>query len=504
MRKIPATMATQHPDNAYAPYWDKSGRPFISAYQEINEAVACFKDLGVDEYMWDWEGKHADAAVIDRLFSEHHDYFSKHELGRDKFLTFRIPNIWEEKGYNLLQAMTVILSSEDFARDLKLKNRPLFEIILPMTERADQLIHMQQLFEKLARFKSAEFTTKHEDNTEYLEIIPLVESVESQLGVAGLLAEYVGLHEKHFKRRPEYIRTFLAGSDSALTSGFLAGIIGNKIALARMFEFADSSGIQIFPIFGCGSLLFRGGLAPDEIEIDRFLEEFPGIRTVTVQSSFRYDYPQDVVKSAVTRLQKDLPKTQPRRISGADQKQLIAIGKTSADFYKQSLSRLIPDMKTIFKAVPRRRDRRQHIGLLAYSRSMGEQTLPRAITFTAGFYSIGLPPEFIGLGRTLEQLSGTDRQLLQEEYRNLSDDLEAAGRYINRDNVAALAKHNNAWQAILDDIAAAEKILKINFGPQTKDEKAHHILSTKLLAASESLEQTELITQMAGLRKSLG
>src|SRR5579884_1651517 len=137
MRKIPAAMATQHPDNAAAPYWAPDN-PFISVYQEINEAVACFKDLGVSEYMWDWEGKHADAAVIDRLFSDYYDYFAKHQLGRNKFLTFRIPNIWEEKGYNLLQAMTAILSSEDFARDLKFCQRPLFEVILPMTEKAEQ------------------------------------------------------------------------------------------------------------------------------------------------------------------------------------------------------------------------------------------------------------------------------------------------------------------------------------------------------------------------------
>src|SRR3954467_6796383 len=99
MRKIPATIASQHPDNASAPFWDNN-RPFISIYQEIQEAMACFQELGVTEYMWDWEGKHADAAVIDRLFTDFYDYFSKNQLGQDKFLTFRIPNIWEEKGYN--------------------------------------------------------------------------------------------------------------------------------------------------------------------------------------------------------------------------------------------------------------------------------------------------------------------------------------------------------------------------------------------------------------------
>lgn len=504
MRKIPATMATQHPDNATAPYWDARERPFISAYQEIAEALTCFQDLGASEYMWDWEGKHADAAVIDRLFSEQLDYFSSQQLGRDKFLTFRIPNIWEEKGYNLLQAMTVILSSEDFARDLQLANRPLFEVILPMTERADQLLHMQELFQKLAHFKSEEFTTQHETNTDYLEIIPLLESVESQLGVKNVLQEYVQGHEQHFGRRPDYIRTFLAGSDSSLAAGFLAGIIGNKIALSRLHEFASESGIPIYPIFGYGSLLFRGGLAPTPASIDRFLVEFPGVRTVTTQSAFRYDYPLEEVKAAIKRLEEVLPQAKPHIISAERQQKLIAVAENSADIYKATVGRLATIMQAVFAAVPKRRDRRQHIGLLAYSRSMGEQTLPRAITYTAGFYSVGVPPEFIGLGRTLRQLSNEDLTLLREEYVHIAEDFASAGRYLNRDNLNRLAAKNDAWQEVADDVVAVESVLGITLGAQTAEEKRHQALSSELLDSQDVTEQSRLITEMAVLRRSLG
>mgnify|MGYP001619842134 FL=1 len=352
-------MATQHPDNAAPPYWDSLSRPFIGAYQEMGEAVACFKDLGVSEFMWDWEGKHADAAVIDRLFSEHYEYFAKHQLGRDKFLTFRLPNIWEEKGYSLLQAMTVILTSEDFARDLKYQNRPLFEVILPMTERADQLMHMHKLFEKLAQFKSSQFTPDQAANNDYLELIPLVESVESQQAVAKLLDNYVELHKKHFGKVPGYIRPFLARSDPALVSGLLATVIANKLALSRVYEFADKSGIPVYPISGVGSLPFRGGLTP--ATVDDYLREYPGMRTVSIQSSFRYDHPIDEVKRAVKRLETELPATKPIIINSSDQKRLTSIGKQSTNFYQDTLSGIAADLKPIFAAVPRRRDRRQHI-----------------------------------------------------------------------------------------------------------------------------------------------
>lgn len=504
MRKIPATMATQHPDNALPPYWDKKGEAFISVYQEITEAIACFQDLGVSEYMWDWEGKHADSAVIDRLFSEYHEYFSTHQLGRDKFLTFRIPNIWEEKGYNLLQAMTVILSSEDFARDLDFQQRPLFEVILPMTERPEQLMRIHKLFQKLAQFKNTDFTKREPDNNDYLELIPLVESVESQLGVGTLLTDYVRLHEEHFGHQPAYLRPFFAGSDSALAAGLLAGIIGNKVGLSRAYEFSKESGIPVYPIFGCGSLLFRGGLAPNDQEIDRFLQEFPGIRTVTTQSSFRYDHPIGTVKAAIRRLEAELPTVQPRIIPVDQQKRLVRIAETAAANYKQTIAAIAGDMQEIFTAVPKRRDRRQHIGLLAYSRSLGEQTLPRAITFTAGFYSVGVPPEFIGFGRALKDLSGEGLALLREAYPNMTADFKAAGGYLCRENLHILAKRHTAWQEVMTDITLAEEILGVTFVPQTDDEKEHAKLAGELLAAADSGERTTLITRMAALRESLG
>ena len=42
-----------------------------------------------------------------------------------------------------------------------------------------------------------------------------------------------------------------------------------------------------------------------------------------------------------------------------------------------------------------------HVGLFGYGRSLGGVggvTLPRAIGFTASLYSIGVPPELLGLG----------------------------------------------------------------------------------------------------------
>jgi phosphoenolpyruvate carboxylase len=499
LRNIPATMATQHPDNANAPYWDTSD-PFINVHKETDEAYICLHDMGTSEYMWDWEGKHADASVIDRLFINHYDYFKDAQLGKDKFLTFRVPNIWEEKGYNLLQAMTVLLSSEDFARDLKLKSRPLFEVILPMTERADQILHMQKLFEKLAKFKSEDFTPDSKANSTYLELIPLVESVQGQVSIKDLLNEYLKIHNKHFKFNPKYLRVFLACSDSALSAGFLAGVLGNKLALARLGEFQKESGIKIYPIAGPGSLPFRGGLKPSTIE--RFIQEYPGVKTVSVQSSFRYDHPKAEVIKAIQKLEKELPDNKFAALSNDTQKTILEIINIATGFYEKSINKLIPDMQVYFKEVPKRRERHQHIGLLAYSRSLGSQTLPRAITFTGGFYSIGVPPEFIGIGRALDTLKDTQIEVLKSVYPSLKEDLKLAGRYLNMKNLNKLAITNKAWLEIIKDVELVQDFFSIKLGAVTKQEKAHHSLSSRLTGPSKN--KALLINEMAKLRSSLG
>lgn len=503
MRKIPSTMATQHPDNAFTPFWDKNNGPFIPTYKEIKEALVCFDELGISEYMWDWEGKHADASVIDRLFSDSYAYFKNHQLGKDKYLTFRIPNIWEERGYNLLQAMTVILSSEDFSKDLKFENRPLFEVILPMTERPEQLMRIHKLFQKLAQFKNKDFTKKEADNNEYIELIPLVESVESQLEVDKLLTKYVGLHEQHFGFKPKYIRTFLACSDSALTSGFLSGILGNKLALVRLEEFSKQSGIPIYPIMGSGGLIFRGGLSPKLV--DRFIQEFPGVKTVSIQSSFRYDYPESEVIEAVKKLEDELPKSKSRVIQKSEQDIIVEIAHKSAKIYIDSLHKITKEIDELFKSMPKRRERRQHTGLLAYSRSLDGQKLPRAITFTGGFYSIGLPPEFIGFGRSLKMLSPSELDLLKQNYPSLVDDFKHVGRYINKSNLEILATKNSSWKQIIEDVELAEEILNVQFTPKTEDEKKHQKITSEILSNIENAEVIKkLIPESAELRKSVG
>lgn len=496
-------MATQHPDNATAPYWETDGDGFVSVAEELVECISAYRDLGVDEYMWDWEGKYADEAVADRLFTEYYDFCRKARIGKDAFLTFRVPNIWHEKGYGLLRALMVILTSEDFSSDLKFRHRPLFEVILPMTETAEQLMYIQRSFRKLAQFKHETFSHHIGNNTDYLEIIPLVESVSGQLEIGTLLSKYVRLHKKEFARKPAYIRPFLARSDPAMVSGLLATVLANKIALAELKAFSHKTGVKTYPIIGVGSLLFRGGLSPETVL--EFVKQYPGVRTVTIQSAFRYDFALPTVKRAIAMLKKILPKTKAAAVSPTDSVQLKKLISRSEAIYQATLAGLVPSMRLVFAAVPRRRERRQHIGFLSYGRQMGATALPRAINFTAAFYSLGVPPELIGAGRFLASLSPAEFELVQKYYIHLKQDFERVGHFFNRNAMNRLVKSSPAWKQVAEDVRLVEEKLGITFGPKTRREQLHANLAEQLwIVRRDRQKAAELIVETGRLRKSLG
>jgi len=500
MRIIPATIATQHPDNARAPYWEKDGDGFISTYEEIQECYSAFCNLDCQEFMWDWEGKYVDEGVVDKMFHTYYDYFKKHHLGKDKFLTFRIPNVWHEKGYGLARALMGILTAENFARDLKFHTPPLFEVILPMTDKAENIIYIQKTFTKLAKFKCKLFSEKCEFT--YLNVIPLVEGVNDMINCRRLLERYLVLHKKEYKKKPEYLRLHIARSDPALNSGIVPAVVGGKIAMSEYYRFGEDNGIEIFPAIGVGSLPFRGSLSPERIS--SFLKEYAGMRTIYIQSAFRYDFTLTKAKAAIKKLNKEVPKIKAIIYSPKEIKQAAAICKTFTPYYRKTVEGLADTINRLSKQVPSRRERKLHIGLFGYSRGIGKKRLPRAIPFTAVLYSLGLPPELIGTGRGLQAIEKTNLNL-EQFYKNFRQDMILAGRYLNKENLSHLAKKGNGWSDIKKDVEIIEKILGIELGPKKNTDFLHrNITSSAFYLLRDNKPITKEIIESGKIRKSLG
>ncbi len=501
-RKIPATMATQHPDNAGKAYWLPEGKRYINTFQELEECYRSFTDLHCGEYLWDWEGKHVDESVVEKMFEFHPSFFKKNALGRDLFLSIRLPNIWKEKGYRVAKAFVSILSANDFAREIKAHAPPVSECYLPMTTDARKILYIQKKYEEIA----LAFQTLKPSGPKTITVTPLVEEIPLMADASKIAADYVKRFPKAMGRKfkATQMRFWFARSDPALNAGIIPAVLAVKLGFSGLHKFSEKEGIAVHPIIGVGSLPFRGGLTPRNVP--DFCREYAGLRTATVQSAFRYDYPLAEVKKAISKLNKCLKNTR-TRVFDTDQekkaRKMIAIFEKE---YQKTIEPLASEINRVSKFVPKRRERRQHVGLFGYSRHVGKKSLPRAIPFVASLYSLGVPPELIGTGRGLravEKMGLLDE--LEGYYVNMRKDLSQAGFYYNHENLESYAQHSKAWRLVQEDIRALEDFLGCGLGPVTEDHFIHRNITSNVRLLLKKGENPQDEIERAGeIRRSLG
>jgi len=495
-------MATQHPDNAFPSIF--SGERFVTARDEIEECYKCFFELGVDEYMWDWEGKLVDEAVIDRLYQKYYDTFQRTPLGKEKFLTFRIPNIWEEPSYRLPRAFMNLLSAEQAAKSMNLHTPPLFEIILPMTTRADQLTYLHESFEKIARATSEIFETEGE--LKHINVIPLFEEAETMADGHNILATYVEFLEKARGATPEYLRVFIARSDPAMNAGLIPCMLAVKSALSSYHEFGKSKGIEMYPWIGGGSLPFRGGINPHNVQPS--IEEYKGAASITIQSAFRFDYPVEEVKRAIGQYNIQLPQKRHQYISitPEEHEAIKMFNRKAIPVFQHTIEEIADLINAVAEKMPNHRERVQHIGIFGYSRGVGKVKLPRAIKFCGALYSVGVPPEFIATGRVLRLAEEMGMlPLVKKLYVNIKADFLHAGHYVNWENLSALAAKNSAWKDIEADIRLVEEMLEVPIGPVECHHLIHRNFSSNIFQKMNIGEDISGdILRAAEIRRSLG
>ncbi len=401
----------------------------IGGEDEITEAFYVYSHLGCDEQMWDAEGKEVDSFVVKKLLSKYGEFFASQVLGEDLRLTLRVPNptVEQAEAKVLLETLEGIPRSFDaaslyYGRDVA----PIFEVILPMTTSARCIERVYRYYRDFI-VKRQELRFSEDDITvaewigrfapEEVQVIPLVEDLENQLAAADIVRAYLG------ERNPPYQRVFLARSDPAMNYGQIGAVVSNKIALQRLARLEEERGIPIYPIIGAGSAPFRGNLAP--ANVDRLIAEYPSAQTFTVQSAFKYDYDVPAVQAAIAQMKKHVRSVP----TAVDEKALLAILKLYQREYRSQVAELAPLINRTAAYMPRRRLRKLHIGLFGYARSMGGVTLPRAITFTGSLYSIGLPPELLGL----TVLGRSEYATIKEAYLHADSDFADALAFLNPD-----------------------------------------------------------------------
>ena len=522
MRKIPRTMSTQHPDNACAPFWQTN--KVIEGDAEVFEAYFSFNELGCQEVMWDSEGKDTDIRVIRKSLTAHGDYFKENVIGKDVFLTYRIPNPRVEVAERKIVVETlqnIAVSSDVASAFYKSEIAPIFEVILPFTTDSEELVHLfnyykraivgVEEFELDGSFRVKDWVGSVKPNQ--IELIPLIEDMKSLLKIDTIVEPYIN------SAKPRYIRVFIARSDPALNYGLVSATILSKIALSKLRSLEKRKDIPIYPIIGVGSMPFRGHLSPNNL--DCFLNEYKGVYTVTIQSGLKYDFPIENVKHLVGVLNEKLPYGEALLIEADEEKLLLKIIEKFKLNYQMVVEDLAPLISSVVSYIPKRRARKLHIGLFGYSRNLGGIALPRAITFAAALYSLGIPPEFIGL-KALNVLTEKEQHILKNYYINLKSDLNAVAGYLSWQNLnmlmnmycvvakrAGMNEDNlrSALTRIVLDIKIAKEDLGIKFGPRTLTQRKYeNTVSNFLISYLErnDEEAKNYLEEAAKLRRSLG
>ena len=522
MRKIPHTMSTQHPDNACAPSWHAD--KVIEGDAEVYEAYFAYSDLGCQEVMWDSEGKDTDIRVIRKSLTAHDEYFKENVIGTDVFLTYRIPNPRVEVAERKIVVETlqnIAVSSDVASAFYKTEVAPIFEVILPFTTDSKELLCLFNYYKKAivgVEDIVLDGSVKVKDwvgsvKPSRIELIPLIEDMNSLLKIDKIVEPYIDAV------KPSYVRIFIARSDPALNYGLVCATLLSKIALSKLKLLEKRKGVPVYPIIGVGSMPFRGHLSPGNLEA--FLNEYKGVYTATIQSGLKYDFPVEDVKRVVAALNEKLPFGEASVIAVDEEKVLLKIIEKFKLKYQMVVENLAPLVTSVVSYIPKRRARKLHIGLFGYSRNVEGIALPRAITFAAALYSLGIPPEFIGL-EALNDLTDDEQDTLKKYYVNMKSDLNAVAGYLSWQNLNMLmnmysevAKRagmkeedlRSALTRLIMDIKVAQEDLGIKFGPRTlTHRKYENTVSNFLISYMErnDEEAKDYLEEAAKIRKSHG
>lgn len=490
MIHFPRTMMTQHPDNS---------APYVTVQNEPDEAVEALRPieqggLGIEEVMVDFEGKltpyHQTWQIASGLL---HQGLTP---GRDVFITPRIPNAAKESVFR--QLMGILSIVETNVNSIQHSGeQAVRELIIPMVQSVEELINTNERVADVITLGNK--TQKMSMDIHGISLIPLVEDVKELLTIDHLFAPYLTALKKS---RPVSVLRFMLGrSDAALSTGLVPGTLACLIAIRKAYRVGQENGVEVAPILGCGALPFRGHFSPETLP--EVLKTYRGVRTFTIQSALRYDHGPEKTRQVVETLARS-PVSAPVPYSPEEEAFLINCIGIFAKHYVNTLVTLAEPVARISDLIPKTRDRLVRKSRVGYAREAADVKglaaripdaaiaaelaavqaeitipLPRAITFTAALYTLGIPPEIIGTGRGLAELAqrfgreGVDRLLTL--YPQLKLDLTFAARHASP-KIARNIIPEETLQILKTDLSLIDRVLELGLDFETLEDSFYHTL----------------------------
>ncbi len=364
MREPPLLMATQHPDSTVK----------VSVQEEVGEAIQAYTLFGCDEVMVDYEGKLTPYAQPKEIVCKAVELGLP--VGEKFFLTPRLPNPTLEEWERTMLSLEAALLANYYSRRLAGADAVKW-VVLPMVEDVDTARLVRRVLER----KTAVYREELETPSPPAQLVPLLEDIRALLE-AERYAKAVAAGGE--------VRVFLGKSDAAVKSGHVASSLALAYALSELDRLEREEGVKAYPILGMGAPPLRGGLNNSSLaQIEA--RQYSGYWTATVQSAARYDATygeflkvREAVKSGAS--------GKPREVGP----EAVELARRAESSYRALVARYLEAVGRVAQHVPQTRER---VPWREYGRALKLDdrllSVPRAIVFTAAWYTLGVPPTLL-------------------------------------------------------------------------------------------------------------
>ncbi|WP_440953164.1 phosphoenolpyruvate carboxylase [Methanococcoides sp. FTZ1] len=517
---FPKIMCTQHPDSVSR---------YIATQEEVEEALEAALKYGCDEYMPDYEGKatpyHQNVQIVSKFIEE------TDLLPGDNFhITPRVPSATQENRFRQIMVMMSIAEANYTSHQFS-STQAITELVHPMTSTTEEIIESQKHMIEVGELARKEFHFEMDTP----RVIPLIEDVQGLINAEKTIGNTISSTEKILGQEIDRYRVFIGKSDSALSFGHVASALSCKYAINDLCELEKKIDTSIGIIFGAGTLPFRGHL--NRQNATNFFEEYKGISTITLQSAIRFNHSKAEYEELIRYAREKLSGS-PEKYDPNDKNDLVNMIAILGSKYNRIIHHIAPTINRVSTMMPQQRDRLIHGSSTGYSREVAEissitslcrkdlaeelgksipsetVSFPRAIKFTGALYSIGLPPEVIGLGNALEDIR---KKIGEEAFENLiskylpsmASDISFAFGYLDLRSAARFLPPF-AQRSLQKDVDVLKDIFSIEQDCDPSYRKLLEIMQPELIRYDENPDENvshimeSTLLQMAKIRRALG
>ncbi len=426
-------MATQSPDSASA---------YVSFAEEVEEAVSFLTPAeeggyGFDELVIDFKGKLTPESQITSVVAS--------LLKKRVIQSLRVkvtPKMPGEDAIGLRR--TAILHSiieANYSACQHINENVIDEVIHPVGRDVRSLVRVEANF-NIIKNHVVEVSSKPV-NVGDVHFIPLLEELQSILNADNISSSYLNACATMLPRECERLRIYLARENVSAKFGMVSSTLALRLSLSRLNKVSEETSVPIYPILECSPLPLKGNLNYEYR--DFFLKTYGGVATIAVPPSFVYDAggkrSSEVIKSFKDALQSGHPSV----FSSDEEKEILELITFFAFEYTQTVCKVADLLNMLASLIPERREAEMNESLKVNPKeelqplksdlkiSLDPFTLPPPVKYTALMYSLGIPPELIGVGRALRKLENKRKNIAEklfEYYPSFEVDISSALRYL--------------------------------------------------------------------------